>query len=68
MEHNGWTNYETWNIATIILNDETLYNLFHRIGKPDSLRDRVLEQTGLFPEGVLENLDEVNWAELAENI
>jgi len=25
--YNGYKNYETWNVATIILNDESMYNL-----------------------------------------
>ena len=27
-DHNGWTNYETWNVALHIRSDEALYKLF----------------------------------------
>ena len=31
-EYNGWTNYETWNVALWIGNDEGLYNLARECG------------------------------------
>ena len=30
--YNGWTNYETWNVALWIGNDEGLYNLAREAG------------------------------------
>ena len=32
MSYNGWTNYETWNVALWMGNDEGLYNHARRCG------------------------------------
>ncbi len=31
-EYNGWENYETWNVALWINNDEGLYNIAREAG------------------------------------
>lgn len=33
MDYNGWRNYETWNVALWILNDEPIYNLAREIAE-----------------------------------
>lgn len=29
-KYNGWANYATWNVATFLTNEESLYNLVKR--------------------------------------
>ena len=46
MSYNGWTNYETWNVALWMDNDETSYT-YARIAKDyDHYREMKIYRTG----------------------
>ncbi len=51
--YNGWKNYETWNVALWIGNDEGLYNLARDCGSYENLVDTLREM------GVTETPDKV---------
>ena len=38
-EYNGWTNYETWNVALWIQNDEGFYSLAREAGNYEDFVD-----------------------------
>ena len=39
ISYNGWTNYETWNVALWMQNDEGLYNLAAEAGNYEDFVD-----------------------------
>ena len=42
LKHNGWANYETWLVWSVLSNEESLYEQFMAICQnPDSLYERV---------------------------
>ena len=45
--YNGWTNYETWNVALWINNEEGLYNLAQECGDYETLVNRLYEDYGV---------------------
>jgi len=53
--YNGWTNYETWNVALWLGNDEGLYNLVRRC---DDYKEVVF---ALLDCGITETGDGVNY-------
>lgn len=53
--YNGWTNYETWNVALYIQNDESLYHF----AKDCKSYDEVI--AGLWDCGSKETPDGVKW-------
>ena len=57
----GWKNYETWNVALWIGNDESLYNdarAFHRLGYKEWVR----HMRAMFGDGTfVATPDGVNW-------
>jgi hypothetical protein len=60
--YNGWENYETWNIALWISNDESLYTLAMECGDYDTLVDCLYNDYG-----VRETKDGVKFADPAVN-
>ena len=67
--YNGWTNYETWNVALWIQNDVNLYYLAQEIGNYidfiDLLNDEGIVET---PDGVKYNDPAVNVIELNSEV
>ena len=52
--YNGWKNYETWNVALWLGNDESLYELARKCKTYKTLRNSLLEDYGMekTPDGV----------------
>ncbi len=69
MSYNGWTNWETWNVATWIDNDEMLNRIMTLSAKGDWEQFKALAmQFGITktPDGVSFEDPEVNHYELSE--
>jgi hypothetical protein len=62
-EYNGWENYETWNVALWINNDEGLYHLASECGDYETLVHRLYEYYG-----VRETKDGVKFNDPAVNV
>jgi hypothetical protein len=45
--YNGWENYETWNVALWIQNDEGLYHLAAECGDYETLVYRLYDEYGV---------------------
>jgi len=74
--YNGWTNYETWNIALWIDNDESLYHMRrdYQAEKGGKLTPQTAQAFcwSVYPEGTpdmdgRDDMQKVNWSEVAEN-
>ena len=61
--YNGWTNYETWNVALWINNDEGLYHLAMECGDYETLVDCLYNDYG-----VRETRDGVKFKDPAVNV
>ena len=63
--YNGWTNYETWNVALWIGNDEGLYNIARRCYSYQDFLNRYDDDSET-PDGVKFNDVNVNHVEMDE--
>jgi len=67
-EYNGWTNYETWNVALWIGNDEGLYDIARRCDDYQDFVDSTENFITKTRDGVSFTSDKLNWIELNELI
>ena len=63
ISYNGWENYETWNVALWIQNDEGLYHLADECGDYETLVYRLYDEYG-----VTETRDGVKFADPKVNL
>lgn len=63
ISYNGWENYETWNVALWINNDESLYHLAAECGDYETLVNRLYNDFG-----VKETKDGVKFADPKVNV
>ena len=66
--YNGWTNYETWNVALWIGNEESLYRAARRCYSYQDFIDRYFDVDDETPDGVKWNDVNLNMVELDEMI
>jgi len=66
-EYNGWENYETWNVALWINNDEGLYHLAMECGDYETLCDCV-GSDAVTGDGVKYNDPKVNVVQLNSDV
>ena len=68
-EYNGWENYETWNVALWINNDESLYHLAMECGDFETFV-QTLNEMGIVdtPDGVRYNDSKVNVIQLNSDV
>ena len=71
MSYNGYTNWETWNVALWLNNDEGLYLSYFKTGKTWTAREAEDTVRELMPDGTpdMDGSDggyaAVNWEEVA---
>ena len=65
--YNGWTNWDTWNAALWLLNDdEMMYNDVARCETADQIRVYFSNVYGVKYDGI--NFHKVNWHEILETV
>ena len=67
-DYNGWTNYETWNVALWVGNDEGLYDIARRCDDYQEFVDAVEGLISETPDGVSFTSAKLNWHELNDMI
>jgi len=67
-EYNGWENYETWNVALWIDNDEGLYNIARRCVDYKQFVAEISEFMTQTPDGVEWNDPAVNVIEINSEV
>jgi hypothetical protein len=70
ISYNGWENYETWNVALWINNEEGLYNLAQECGDYETLVNRLYDCYGQkeTPDGVKWNDPKVNVIQINSDV
>jgi hypothetical protein len=66
--YNGWTNYETWNVALWINNYQGLYDVAQECGSYEDFVDYIGEFMTQTPDGVKFNDPAVNSIELNADV
>ena len=66
--YNGWENYETWNVALWINNNEFLYNLATECGDYETFLDEIGELYPQTPDGVRFDDPAVNVIQLDSDV
>lgn len=66
--YNGWENYETWNVALWINNDQSLYEIAHECGSYEDFVDYVSQFMTQTPDGVKWNDPAVNEIQLNSDV
>ena len=70
ISYNGWENYETWNVALWINNEEGLYHFAQECGDYETLVDRLYNEYGVTEtfDGVKFNSPKVNVVQINSEV
>ena len=70
VSYNGWENYETWNVALWINNDQGLYSIAREAGDYEAFAEFMVDEFNrpCTPDGVLYNDPAVNVVQLNSDV